>query len=490
MKDFASAVRSRRLPVTFFILVGLSIVVGALMGYKSPLGNKLILYVIVIFNALMITYLVLLRNMTYGVILYLYALVFLNLYWRIAIPGRLPDLDIPRITFAFVWLIFLLETALGNRRPLPRTMIETAMLCMVGALLFSMLFMGQFQVRIFLNGFAIPYAMFVLCKNVFERREDVNRFLYLFAVPLAVYFPVNHFFEHLKMRSFVFPRYILDPQVAGQAVHWGARTLGVFLQPVVTGMALVSMFLLALYALSRSRGALPRIMAWVLVAITPIAVFLSLARSVYTGFAVAMIVLLLFSKKLKVYAFTILICAALVVMANWSDVKTENREAGGLATAETGRSRLVLLEASLNMFVDHPFTGVGFHDFEAHSRPYIRQVRTTLLGARESWMGKTLKQHNHFLNTMTELGLMGLIPELLIFYFLFKILLKARKVHDGAIDHDFVVVVWAVIAGYLTNAMFMEPRFYEFMSVLPFMLAGIVVGSYQRKQLGNSLSPN
>ncbi|MFC1799818.1 O-antigen ligase family protein [Candidatus Eisenbacteria bacterium] len=489
MRNLVDTVESRRLPITFFILAGLSVLVGAMMGLKSPFGNKLIFYMIVIFNMMMITYLVLLKNMTWGVLIYLYALVFLNMYWRITIPGRLPDLDIPRMTFAFVWLIFLMEMALGNRKLLPRTNIEVAMLGVLGALLYSMFFVGQAQIRLFLNGFAIPYAMFVLAKNVFNRRKNVDRLVYWFAIPLSVYFPLNHFFEHFKIRSLVFPRYILSPEIAGKAVHFGERTIGVFLQPVATGMAMISMFLLALYGLSKLKGMLPRVMSWVLVAITPAAVFLALARSVYTGFALSLLIVLLFSKKLKVYALIILMGAGLVVLGNWSTVKSEKRGAGGLATTHTAANRLVLLDASFRMFADHPFVGVGFHDFQEHSLPYVRQVRSTIFGVRESWQGKTIKQHNHFLNMMTEVGLMGLLPQLLMFYFLFRLLYRARRIHDGAVDHDFVVVVWAILAEYLTNAMFMEPRFYEFMNVLPFLLAGIVVGSYQRKQLGNSLSP-
>jgi O-antigen ligase len=489
VRNLVDTLESRRLPVSFFILAGLSVLIGAIMGLKSPFGNRLIFYMIVIFNMMMITYLVILRNMTWGVLIYLHALVFLNMYWRITIPGRLPDLDIPRMTFAFVWLIFLLETALGNRRLLPRTNIETAMLAVLGAILYSMFFVGQVHIRLFLNGFAIPYAVFVLAKNAFSNRTSVNRLVYWFAIPLSLYFPLNNFFEYFKIRSLVFPRYILDPVVAGQAVHWGERTIGVFLQPAVTGMVMTSVFLLSLYGLSRMRGFLPRLMAWVLVAITPAAVFVILTRSVYLGFASSMIVLLVFSRRLKIYAIVILLGAGFAVMGNWSNVKSEKREAGGLGTSETARGRLVLLEASLKMFADHPFIGVGFHDFEEHSRPYIRQVHTTLLGVREAWQGKKLKQHNHFLNTMTELGLMGLVPQVLMYLFLFRLLYKARKTHDDAVEHDFVVVVWAVIAVYLTNAMFMEPRFFECMNVLPFLLAGIVVGSYQRRQLGNGLSP-
>jgi len=45
------------------------------------------------------------------------------------------------------------------------------------------------------------------------------------------------------------------------------------------------------------------------------------------------------------------------------------------------------------------------------------------------------------------------------------------------------VVVMGVFAQFLSNAMFMEPRWFEFMNVLPFFLGGIVVGGYQRATL-------
>ena len=58
--------------------------------------------------------------------------------------------------------------------------------------------------------------------------------------------------------------------------------------------------------------------------------------------------------------------------------------------------------------------------------------------------------------------------------------------HDDSVDQDFVVTVLAIFTAYVTHGLFMEPRFYEFMNVVPFMLAGIVVGSYQRRMLGSN----
>jgi O-antigen ligase len=490
MRNPASLFRASRYPVSFFLMLAFSVLVGALIGLRTPVDPLIMLYLIILCNTLVFAYIVLLRNITYGILIYLYSLIFLNFYWRVALPGKVPDLDIPRLVFAFIWVVFLLEIGLGNRRLLPRTRIEVAMFAVLAAVLFSMVFVGQLQIRLFLNGFAVPYAMFIIGKNAFRAKEDVRRLLIWGALPLAIYFPVNHFFEFFRMKQFVFPRYILNPMVAGRTVHWGERTLGAFLQPVATGLALISMFVLALYVLSKFRSRFARILSWLLTAITPISVFLILSRGVYLGFFVAMSTVLLLSRKLKVYALVIIVGAGLAVLGNWAAVQTDERSEGGLASKETAISRLVLLEASMRMFADHPFVGVGFHEFETYSLPYVRQVRATVLGMRESWMGKGLKQHNHYLNTLTEMGLLAFIPEVLVLYFLFSTLIKARKVHDDAIDHDFVVVVLAILGTYLTTSMFMEPRFFEFMNTFPLLLAGIAVGSYQRKLAGVQQAEN
>jgi O-antigen ligase len=474
----------RRLNLVFILMIGLSVVIGVFAGAKTTLSLKMMFYAIVLTNALMIAYLFLLKKMTYGLILYFYALVFLNFYWRIPLTGKLPDLDVPRIIFLFFWIVFLVEVGLGNRRLLPRTAAELAMLATVGAIVFSMFQYSVLRIRLLLNGFAIPYAMFMLSKNAFVTRDDLKKFLYFAAVPLSVYFPVNHFFERLGMTKFVFPRYILSAELGGRTIFAGQRTIGAFLQPVATGFALICMFILSLYALSKLKGFLPRLAMGILCMMTPLAVFVIYTRSVYLGFFIAMTILAVFGKRLRTYAIVIIVITVLAVMANWENVTTANREAGGLAAKTSALGRLVLLETSLRMFMDHPFTGVGFEQYEVHRLPYVRQVRTTLLGARESWMGKNVKQHNQFLLLLTELGLMGFVPLCLVYYFILRLLWKARKIHDDTYDYEFVVVVWAILAEYLTNIMFMNPAFYEFLNVMPMVLAGIVIGGYQRATLG------
>jgi O-antigen ligase len=290
-------------------------------------------------------------------------------------------------------------------------------------------------------------------------------------------------FEHFRMTKFVFPRYILSPEVGERSIFWGERTMGVFLQPSATGMAMVSMFLLSLYGLSRLRGLWPRVLQAFLMLITPVAVFFSYTRSIYLGFFSAMMVLILLSRRLKIFGLIIIVAVILGILGNWSNTTTGDRKAGGLATRDTAVGRLSLFQASMMMFADHPLVGVGFLNFRREAKPYVGRVHTTILGYREHWVAKNVSQHNHFLNILTETGLMGFIPLILTWFFTLRIVIRSRSINSHIYDRDFAVVVFAVFVQYTSSAMFMEPRWFEFMNVLPFLLAGIVVGGYQRATL-------
>jgi O-antigen ligase len=152
--------------------------------------------------------------------------------------------------------------------------------------------------------------------------------------------------------------------------------------------------------------------------------------------------------------------------------------------------RLVLAEVSMKMFMDRPFVGVGFTRFIEYSQPYVGTVRSTILGYREHWIGKEVNQHNELFCVLTEIGLIGFIPLLLIYGMMLRFLFKARSVKAENYDSELVVSIIAIWAGYLTNIQFMVPRFYEFMNTLPFLLGGIVYGGYQREMLKRHSLPH
>jgi O-antigen ligase len=259
--------------------------------------------------------------------------------------------------------------------------------------------------------------------------------------------------------------------------------MGTFIQPAVTGAAMVMIFFLAVYALARIKSIYARLYSWLLFIVTPVGVFFTYTRSVYLGFSLGLLLLTVFSRRLRLAAALLLIGMGLVVLGNWSNVKTAERESGGVADMTTAQGRVVLMNASLRMFMDHPFVGVGFQRFMEKSVPYIVQVKRTFLGYREGWIGLDSNQHNQFFSVLTELGLLGFIPFALMYVFLFRTLARARSAKVQEYDSEFVVAVWAAMAAYLSALMFIEPRYFEFLNTLPFMLMGIVVGGYERAML-------
>jgi O-antigen ligase len=482
MRAIARAWEHQRNQMTLWVLLAASAVIGVLAGSQTAVTPKGVLYALVVLNILLLGYTLILKNMVFGVLLYFYSLTFLNYYWRLILPGRWPDLDIPRMMFVFIWVVFLVEVMVGERRLSRRTNIDVAMLLVLAACVISMLTHGLVLIRPFLNGYAIAYAMFAIAKNVFWKKKDVERFVFLLAVPLSLYFPLNNIFEHYGLNRLVFPTYILDPTVT---YEWGGRAMGAFIQPVATGFAMVGIYVLSMYSLSRMRSAFARIYAGIVTLITPIGVFFSYTRSVYLGYFAAMLIFTIFSRRLRLLGLILVVGMVLGVLGNWSQVTTEQRETGGMANTETLMSRLVLMEASLRMFMDHPFRGVGFGRFKDYSGPYVGQIRTTILGYRESWIGRETSQHNQFFSVLVETGMLGAVPLLLMYVFLVKTLIAARRVKMEAVEPDLLVAIWAVMAAYIVNVSFIEPKYFEFMNAFPFTLAGIVVGNYYRS-LGKS----
>jgi O-antigen ligase len=391
--------------------------------------------------------------------------------------------------FVFVWFVILLETTVGGKRLLPRTTTETAMVALLLAIIAVMLTRGMLVIRQFLNGYAIPFAMFVCAKNSFNTRKEVQRFLLWLAVPLSIYFPMNAFFEHYSLDQFVFPRYILSPVISGVVIEWHGRAMGPFLQPVATGTAMTAMYVLSMYRLSSVRGFLSKAIRFFITVITPPAIFFTYTRSVYMGFFVALMIMLFSSRKQRLVALMVILAVSIGVLGNWSAITSEDREAGGMATKSTAQSRLVLIDVSLKMFADRPFVGVGLARFLDYSPEYVKTVRTTFLGYREHWIGQSVNQHNHFLSVLTEIGLIGFVPLMIIYFTLFRTLRKAYYVEAENYDKELVVCVWAIWAAHMVNVMFIEPRFFEFMNAFPYICAGIIVGGYQRAKLKQAVSP-
>ncbi len=474
-------------PAIFVAVIAASAGIGAAVGSKVVIQMTSFFYWLLFANVLLVAYL-LSKHMIYSVLIYFYSLVYFNYYWRFILPGQLPDFDIPRLIYTFMWMVFLMEIGMGNQTLLPRTRIELPMLALVIVIIISMAAHPQWPLpmRQLLNGYVIPYSAFVLSKNLLSSKNSLEKLVKYFAIPVSIYFPLNQMFEHFHIDKLIFPPYILNPGSVGAFSYFevSGRAMGVFLHPSATAFGMVATYLLTLWYATRSNSKILKICAIVLTVLVPPAVFFSYTRSAYAAFFSSMLVLALMSRRMRIFGIAVIVAAVLGVLGNWENIKTEKREVGGIAIKETAQSRLAHVYVIGNMFLDHPFTGVGFEKFKDVSRPYLREVRRTILGYRAAGVGMHLRVHNHFLSTVVEMGLPGLVCIALIYFFLVKYLLKARNRPCAVYDHDFVVTVLAVFANWFTISMFIETRFFEFVNTFNMTLAGIVIGAQQKMDLG------
>lgn len=472
-----------RINVGLLVLISASVLTSIIVGHRTSITPYSLFRSLILVNLLLIAYILLLRTMTVGILLYLYSLVFLNYYWRIVIPGTWPDLDIPRAMFVFIWLIFILEMLMGRKRLMPNGAIGVMMMLVMAAFILSMLLFAKQAIRAFLNGYVIPYAMFVVCKNLFRDRRTTEKFIFWLSVPLALYFPATAIFEHYRIKALVFPRYIGSAVVSSMTVTWGLRAVGAFIQPCATGMAMISIYVLAMYSLAKSKGAFAKVYAAIVTVLTPVGVFFTYTRSVYLGFVAALVILVLYSRRLRVTALIVFVAVVLGVLGNWSNIVTPNREIGGVTERGTAQARVVLFNASIRMFLDHPWFGVGVDNFIKEAGPYIGQIRTTILGYKEAMLAQATNQHNQLMSILTQIGLVGFIPFVILYILLLRMLAKARSVNADNYDSEFVIAVWGVMAAYIPQTLFIEPKYFEFMNTLPFMMMGIIAGGYERAKM-------
>jgi O-antigen ligase len=333
-----------------------------------------------------------------------------------------------------------------------------------------------------LRGYIYPYLFYYFARAVVNRERQVRLVLGYLAF-IGIYCGVMGIFEGMRWYELVFPKIIVDPSVADRGLaRLGVRVRGIFLHPAVLGTVMTMGFFAAWLHLSRSRGLAPVMTKLTLLAVTPLTIFFTLTRSVYAGFAGALAVGAIWSRRLRPLCIALLLAGMLAALMNWSNLSSTDREKGGMGTISTVNYRIVILYEALEVFLDYPFFGCGFMNFTEIASDYRRPRDVPLFGHLEIGLGTPAVPHNILLTIVAEQGLAGIVPFFLIFYFIWRksVMAYRRLPRTGVVSRDFVVCVWCAIIAYWINAMFIEMRYFEYVNVLFFFLMGMTTGMYER----------
>jgi len=466
--------------VIILLMVALSFSAGALMDVT------ILVMALGLFNVAVIVFLLLNRDITWGFLFYLTAVIFFQTGFWIRLPG-FPDLYPARVASILLYLVFLMQILLSMRRVPNFSRIEKAMLVFLIVLFISVVTSGQKpRWLLLMRGYVYPFLFFYFARAVVSRERQV-KLVMAYLVFLGIYLGVMGIFEKMHWYELVFPRFIVDSSVADKGLsRLGYRVRGIFLQPAVLGCVMTMGFFPAWLHLGRLRGVTRRVLQVILLVVTPATIFFTQTRSVYLGFLSALLIGIFFSRRLRVLCIGIVLAGMLGAFLNWDNLGSEDREAGGLGVMNTVYYRIELVYEAVEIFADNPFTGCGFMNFGEVAPMYRKPRDVPLFGHIDIGVGGDAVLHNMLVTVFAEQGILGLVPYVLIFVFVLQVSMHAYRElpREGILSRDFVVCVWCAMASYFVNAMFLELRYFEYINVLFFFLIGSMVGMYERHRLG------
>ncbi|EAQ80174.1 O-antigen ligase family protein [Blastopirellula marina] len=262
----------------------------------------------------------------------------------------------------------------------------------------------------FLNGYLIPLTLYVIARNLDYTERSVRHIL-IFLVVFGIYLATTGVLEGLGQYSFLFPRYIADPKIG---LHFG-RARGPMVQSVSYGVYL-STCLLAVWILRDHVSAKWRTALYMLLPLFLAAVFFTKTRTVWLGAGGSLLIVLWLTLQGRARAIVIggLFAAALLGgLTKMDGIIGLKREGTVQDTRNSVSMRASFAYVSWQMFLDSPIVGHGFTQFKEAKLDYLgdRKVDLILESIRD------YDHHNTFLSILVDLGIVGFIPFLAMYYY-------------------------------------------------------------------------
>jgi O-antigen ligase len=310
----------------------------------------------------------------------------------------------------------------------------------------------------------IPFIVFVIVKDIPHHRKKIEIVSFTFLV-LGSYLVINGLFERFGPHALVWPKYILDPTLG---IQFG-RTRGSFASSECLGVALIMTFLFYVMALPRVEGK-QRIWTWLMIGVTPIVIYTTNQRSVWMGFGVCLIILAILKSHMRRVALG-LVCVVMVGFLSGAGSRFsfwENTTLFG-RRQNTIDYRKVNMMVNMEMIKANPIYGVGFGNWKTAWPQYFRPIEGVDIPDLSDG------NHNTFLGRFAEVGLIGFVVYLLVFYHMTRIGLRVYRKSEG-LEREFALVFLCMLISYVIGANFSDYRNSPFFNTTLFLLFGMITG--------------
>lgn len=250
------------------------------------------------------------------------------------------------------------------------------------------------------------------------------------------------------------------------------------------GQNMLMLVPLGLFQLWIYRSTWTRITALVLTGLIILGGALSFSRGAAVGF-VLMILILAFLRYIKFYHLVLLVLGAGLVLLMFPQYGTRlqslnvfaeiaSPESGATISQADGaiRGRATAIIASLMIFRDHPFFGVGPGMVQFYTQEYSREI-----GIR--YLTNNPQAHSLFPGVAAESGILGLIVFTLILYIPLRDLVRARKQWmKSHPDWSYMATAFfQVLIAYIVTGLFLHLSYQRFFYLM--IALSVVASSFQ-----------
>ncbi|HXY03466.1 MAG TPA: O-antigen ligase family protein [Terriglobales bacterium] len=314
----------------------------------------------------------------------------------------------------------------------------------------------------------VPLVLFIAAANIFRSKIEFGQFE-TFSLIVFLYLSATAIFFITGLKTFIFPRFILDESLG---IH-ADRARGPFLQAVANGVALNLLGLIALD--SFRRGRLRGVWSLLLVVVWPLAILATKTRAVWFSFAASLVALPLFtsSHRLRRTCLAMVVCGV-VVLAAVISLPDHHRSLGERLQEDSPvEFRMEIYEAGWEMFLSKPIAGWGG-----------KEMQVELSRRISDFQQEEYYFHNTFLEILVQYGVIGLTLYLWMIFELFWVGRRPVQEHPGQasfLDNQFRALWPILLLVYLINAMFVVMN-YQFVNGLVFSIAGMLSAQNKREE--------
>ena len=413
---------------------------------------------------------------------WLVASVVFNVNFYLLQFGGFFDISIERVLF-FIIILFLIAGLFRGKVRFHKDMsFEIVMGVFASVCILSMMRVGFLAVTkefispwyVFITGYFFPFIVFIFAKNYITNEKEITFVLHALFY-FGLYLSITAFFEHFQLTQFVFPRFILNPEI-GVNVE---RARGPFLNAGFNGFGILVGLISGLHLIQEKTGFTKRFYQAALLLFFP-AVFFTLTRMVYIGLFITLFIFLRYYKtsypKWKLIALPLTL-VLIVGIVNSPRLLSSDRRKGGVLQVTEVDIRMALLRKSFYMFSEHPFMGIGLAQFVPSAG---RTYKGPIAFVEEE--SEAQLQHNHLLGIATELGIPGLLVYLTLIILVMRRLrqLAGKLPNTGITGSNLRIVIFAIWCVFLEISLFLEPSNSLFLNAVPFLFAGIADSLYTR----------